>query len=381
MVQITSTLVVVSLIASSVLAVPIAHVDQHNEQAHAHAHELSARNVHPHDSEKHHHHHPQAQAQHPHEQHSDHEDSANGHNEHQQLDKRIVHPHKKHHHKKHTTHPHEQHSDSATHPSHDEPKKLNKRAVDQHPAAAAKHRHVRPAHKSHSNAPGHGQRTDEAVSPRELEPHHEHFTVRADEVEAFTRAFNDIDIEEIAARDPSLGSFFKKIKKTVKKIATPKNLLTVAKFAPLVLREDQTELLGRAVEHPAFQKLAERDPSFGSFFKKVKKAVAHVATPKNLVKAAAFAPLVLREDEMEAFQRAVADDEVNELAARDPSFGSFFKKVKKVATPHNIAKAIDIASKFVPREDGTEVVERDVGNDEHDLTARTVVEYDLDNLD
>jgi len=100
------------------------------------------------------------------------------------------------------------------------------------------------------------------------------------------------------------------------------------------------------------------------------------------MKAAAFAPLILREDEMDAFTRAIADDEVTELAAREPSFGSFFKKVKKIATPHNIAKAVDIASKFIPREDGAEVVERDLAADEpHDIIARTFVEYDLDNLD
>jgi len=239
-------------------------------------------------------------------------------------------------------------------------------------------------HHQHAKHTSNTASSDGANEPAAAEHHHAQFNVRADEVEAFTRAFNDIDIDEISARDPSLGSFFKKVKKTVSHVVTPKNIATVAKFAPLILREDQTELLGRALEHPHFEKLAERDPSFGSFFKKVKKAVAHVATPKNLVKAAAFAPLILREDEMDAFKRAIADETVIELAARDPSFGSFFKKVKKIATPHNIAKAVDIASKFIRREDSAsvEVVERDLVADEpHDIIARTFVEYDLDNLD
>ncbi|KAF9051383.1 hypothetical protein BJ165DRAFT_1448383 [Panaeolus papilionaceus] len=365
MVQITSTLVVASLLVSSVLAVPISHVDQHKE----HAPELAERTIHAH--KKHHH-----------KKHSEQQHEQQGHGtatQHQnKLDKRTVqsHQHKKQHHKKHPEHENKEHGD-VTAPHHDH-QQLDKRAVTE-PHPDAKHQnHQHQHHDQHAEHP-----SGTADGPQEpAERHHEQFSVRADEVEAFTRAFNDIDIEEISARDPSLGSFFKKVKKTVSHIVTPKNIATVAKFAPLILREDQTELLGRALEHPSFQKLAERDPSFGSFFKKVKKAVGHVATPKNLMKAAAFAPLILREDEMDAFTRAIADDEVTELAAREPSFGSFFKKVKKIATPHNIAKAVDIASKFIPREDGAEVVERDLAADEpHDIIARTFVEYDLDNLD
>jgi hypothetical protein len=209
--------------------------------------------------------------------------------------------------------------------------------------------------------------------------------IREDEVEAFARTFDNIDLDELSARDPSLGSFFKKVKKTVSHIATPSNIAKAAKFAsPLILREDEGEILARAFDHPTLQKLAERDPSFGSFFKKIKKTVSHLATPKNLVKAAAFAPLILREDELDVFRRSFDDDTLVRLAAREPSFRSFFKKVKKavshVVTPGNIAKVAKFAP-LVLREDiaGGHLLGRE--DVDKDLIARVYTEYDLEALD
>jgi hypothetical protein len=251
-----------------------------------------------------------------------------------------------------------------------------------HPELADRTIHVHLRHHN-KHTPPHREHDGSTHQPEQATE--KKLNLREDEDEAFARAFDDIDLDELAARNPSFGSFFKKIKKTVGHVATPGNIAKAAKFvAPLVLREDEGEMLVRAFEHPALQELAERDPSFGSFFKKIKKTVSHLATPKNLAKAAAFAPLILREDEVDAFKRSFDDNTIERIAAREPSFGSFFKKVKKavshVVTPGNIAKVAKFAP-LVLREDidGADLLGRE---DVHrDLIARAYAQYDLDALD
>jgi hypothetical protein len=178
---------------------------------------------------------------------------------------------------------------------------------------------------------------------------------REDAVEEFTaRDFEAL--EELAARDPHFrfGSVFKKIKH----LANFKNLKAVAGVAALAIREeDEMQLTVRDMEE--LEELAARNPSFGSFFRKVK----HFANFNNIKKVANVASMVVREDDDSEFT-ARDLEELEELAARDPSFGSFFRKVKHFANFNNIKKVANVASMVVREDDG--LFERDYSDLELD---------------
>jgi len=184
--------------------------------------------------------------------------------------------------------------------------------------------------------------------------------------------------EDLAVRDPSFKSIFNKIKG----VFTKKNVHTaerkaenvinrVGKVADLVLRdvEDVDELLERGFDDDVevfdrefgdedFEELAARNPRFGSIFKKLRK----LATPANIGRVAS---LIAREEDMLS-EREMA--QLEELAEREPSFGSFFRKIRhtvgKVVNPKNIGRVANIAS-YVIREDD-DVFERDYSDFEID---------------
>jgi len=197
--------------------------------------------------------------------------------------------------------------------------------------------------------------------------------IRDDIPEAYERSLEDSD--ELAARDPSFGSFFRKIRKVV----NPSNIRKVASVASLAIRDEYPELSERDLEY--LDDLVARDPSFGSFFKKIK----NFFSPKNVDKASNTAKeasklvgMLKREDISDLSERGFDDEDVeeltardfeimDELVARDPSFGSFFRKVKKFANFKNIKKAASVAS-LVIREDD-------------DVFERHYPDFELDELD
>jgi len=146
----------------------------------------------------------------------------------------------------------------------------------------------------------------------------------------------DIELlEELAARDPSFGSFFKGLAKDVGKVAG-----VVAPIATKFIREEPLELSARDIE--LLEELAARDPSFGSFFKGLAKDVGKVA--------GAVAPIATKFIREEPLELSARDMELlEELAARDPSFGSFIKGIGK-----DIGKVAGvvapIATKFIREE-------------------------------
>lgn len=180
--------------------------------------------------------------------------------------------------------------------------------------------------------------------------------LREESPEAYERAFDDIDFEELAARDPSFKSIFGKIKSafTKKNVQKVEGVASkVGKIADLVIRDEDAELLERDLED--LEELAARDPSFGSIFRKIKK----IASPKNLSTVARVASLVIRDGE-QLTEREIA--QLDELAERDPSFGSWIRKVGhsvgKVVNAKNIGTVAKVAS-YVIREDSDDVFERD----------------------
>lgn len=138
--------------------------------------------------------------------------------------------------------------------------------------------------------------------------------------------------EDLAARDPSFGSFIKGIGKDIGKVASTVAPIagTVAKF----IREDSEALTARDIE--LIEELAARDPSFGSFIKGLGKDIGKVAS--TVAPIASVATKFIREEE--------------DLAARDPSFGSFIKgigkDIGKVAS--TVAPIAGTVAKFIREE-------------------------------
>jgi len=147
--------------------------------------------------------------------------------------------------------------------------------------------------------------------------------------------------EDLAARDPSFGSFIKGIGKDIGKVASTVAPIagTVAKF----IREDSEALTARDIE--LIEDLAARDPSFGSFIKGLGKDIGKVAS--TVAPIASVATKFIREEE--------------DLAARDPSFGSFIKgigkDIGKVAS--TVAPIAGTVAKFI-REDSEGLTARDI---------------------
>ena len=162
------------------------------------------------------------------------------------------------------------------------------------------------------------------------------------------------DLEELTERDIEdliQRNWFKSVVRTAKKYATPAN---IGKVASLVLREDAEELSQRDLEY--LEDLSTREPGVKSFFRKVK----NFFRPSNVDKAAktikTLDGLLPREDADGLAERDIAVEEeelsareledLEDLAARDPTFGSIFRNL-------------------VSREDG-DVFERDYGLEDLD---------------
>jgi len=136
----------------------------------------------------------------------------------------------------------------------------------------------------------------------------------------------DRDIEELIQRN-----WFKSIVRGVKKIATPSNLGKVAKVASFVIREDAEELSQRDLEY--LEDLSTREPSVRSFFRKVKnffkpsnidKAAETAKTISNLVREE-VGDLAERDLDFEFSARELED--LEDLAVRDATFGAIFRNI------------------------------------------------------
>jgi len=181
-------------------------------------------------------------------------------------------------------------------------------------------------------------------------------------------------LDDLAARDPSFGSFFRKVKNFFKPSRIDKAVNTVKeaeKLASMLKRDDSLDFFQRGFDQDdveeftardleELEELAARDPKFGSFFRKIK----HFANFSNLKKVASVAGLALREDDGEELTARDFED-LEELATRDPSFGSFFRKVKHFVNFNNIKKAASVATLVVREVD--EVFERDLSDLELDM--------------
>jgi len=168
------------------------------------------------------------------------------------------------------------------------------------------------------------------------------------EPEFFARDLADLAIyEDLAARDPRFGSFLKRLKSTVGKVAKVAGPI-VSNF----IREDIDLLTERDLVY--VDDLAARDPNFFSKLKGIAHRVAKVAMPAARIAAG----ILIRDEGMEGLlELSERDlDEIAELAARDPKFrlGGFLKKIKN--TVSKVAKvAGPIASNFI-REDGEDAL-------------------------
>ncbi|KAH9478707.1 hypothetical protein JR316_0009167 [Psilocybe cubensis] len=180
----------------------------------------------------------------------------------------------------------------------------------------------------------------------------------------------------LEARTPNFGSFFRKVRKA----ATPSRIKKIAHIAELALRENEDEQIVTRRELEYLEDLVLREPSIGSFFRKVK----NFFTPHNIDKASnaakeasKLAGMLKREASedlsarsLEAFVDQLTErefEDIQELAAREPRFGSFFKKFINMK---NIKKAASVAS-LVIRED----------DEPFYMFEREALEADVDNLD
>jgi len=148
-------------------------------------------------------------------------------------------------------------------------------------------------------------------------------------------------MQDLTARDPN---WFKKAFRVVRKYATPSNLMKAGKFAAgVLLREDAEEIYQRDDEFQFTEReveylkdLSARDPNW---FRKAFRTVRKVATPSNLMNAGKFAAnVLLREDAEELSQR---DVEYEDLSTREPSIKSFFERVKNVFSPKKKAAEVE----------------------------------------
>ncbi|KAF8155591.1 hypothetical protein B0H34DRAFT_502697 [Crassisporium funariophilum] len=118
------------------------------------------------------------------------------------------------------------------------------------------------------------------------------------------RDMADFDFEELAARDPSFGSWFRKIKKAA---------LPAVKLASLAIRQEAPKVIERDLADFDFEALAARDPSFGSLVKKIKKAGHNVSPWGSLGKYGKVPGLVTRDENPEVYERGFEAYEIDEL--------------------------------------------------------------------
>ena len=165
-------------------------------------------------------------------------------------------------------------------------------------------------------------------------------------------------------------NWFKSIVRGVRKVATPAN---IGKVASLVLRDGESLLTERDLEALTdrdIEELIQRN-----WFKSIVRGVKKIATPANLGKAAKIASFVIREDAEELSQRDL--EYLEDLSTREPSVGSFFRKVKNFFKPSNIDKAAETAKTIsnLVREDVGDLAERDL---DFEFSAREL--EDLEDL-
>jgi hypothetical protein len=111
-------------------------------------------------------------------------------------------------------------------------------------------------------------------------------------------------LNDLTARDPS---WFKSAFRVVKKYATPSNAMKAGKFAANILfREDTEEISQRDVE---YEDLSIRDPSIKSFFQRVKE----VFSPTKKEKKTKSEEVEGREDDDDVFERYFDDYEIDNL--------------------------------------------------------------------
>ncbi|KIM46921.1 hypothetical protein M413DRAFT_440486 [Hebeloma cylindrosporum] len=190
------------------------------------------------------------------------------------------------------------------------------------------------------------------------------FVIRDDESQLAERDLEELTDREFA--DLMERNWFKSAFRSIKKIATPSNIGKVASF---VIRDDDSLLTERDLEE-----LTERDIEElikRNWFKSAFRSVKKIATPSNIGKVAGF---VLREDAEELSQRDL--EYLEDLSTREPSVGSFFRKIKNFFKPSNIDKAADTAKTIsnLVREDVEDLVERDVDSEE--LSTRELEELE-----
>jgi hypothetical protein len=160
---------------------------------------------------------------------------------------------------------------------------------------------------------------------------------------------------DLAARDPSFGSFFHRIQNTVNNVRH--TVSSVAKGAIPIINQFTREVPDLELterDFAYFDELAARDPNFWHSFKSVVGKVAKIAKPAARIAAG----ILIRDDGMESVLELSERDleELDDLAARDPKFrfGRIFGKITHAVG--SIAKvAAPIASNFI-REDGDEAL-------------------------
>ncbi|KAF8155592.1 hypothetical protein B0H34DRAFT_502692 [Crassisporium funariophilum] len=199
-----------------------------------------------------------------------------------------------------------------------------------------------------------------------------HLLMREDGPDSVERDLSEVDYEELAARDPNFGHVLGNIRKVV----NPHNIAKVGHLAHAISHvlgrdiEESSNLLEREITDADLEDLAAREPNFKHFLKKLKKVALPAAKMgMHLLMRdddSGGISLVFREESPEVYEREITDAHLEQLAARDPNFGSFLRKIKKVALP-----AAKIGMHLLIREDGVELVGRDLSDFEYqELAAR-----------
>jgi hypothetical protein len=111
-------------------------------------------------------------------------------------------------------------------------------------------------------------------------------------------------LKDLTARDPN---WFRSAFRAARRVVTPPNVLKAGKFAAnLLLREDAEQISQRDVE---YEDLSIRDPSIKSFFERVK----DVFSPKKKAKKSKSEEVEGREDDDDIFERYFDQYDIDEL--------------------------------------------------------------------
>jgi hypothetical protein len=200
--------------------------------------------------------------------------------------------------------------------------------------------HVRPRHVVHRNKHPRHKEAIRNVAVR--------LSKRSDGADLSERDIEDIQLairefDDLVTREPIFGGLWKRVKHLV----TVKNIKTGMDIAKSLKARELS---------PELEELAAREPLVDAIWKTVKE----ISAPTEHSDAASKPnSIVAREDNPDMYER---DLEESELDAREPEpepfFKSLWRKIKPVATPHNIKAASDLVRTFT-REEQSEVFERD----------------------